>query len=176
MREIQLGRVWGRKNLVALVSDADYELVSQFNWSALPHRKTVYAHRTKGEDGHGQYMHRLILGLTDPRISTDHINGNGLDNRRENLRVVSESVNQFNRPKRGLRKDKEPTSRFKGVRKVHRRWQAQTQLHGFQYKLGSFATEEEAARAYDEKVLELIGEQALVGCALNFPMDELCQV
>lgn len=101
-------------------------------------------------------MHRLILGLTDPKIQVDHINHNGLDNRRANLRIASPSQNSWNtRPRGG-------TSRFKGVRLDHRRnvWTAQIGFQKKQIFIGVFKNEIDAAKAYNLKAVELFGERA----------------
>jgi hypothetical protein len=94
-------------------------------------------------------MHRLILN-PDKDLVIDHINGNGLDNRRENLRVVSRQINLFNRRTRG-----ESTSIYYGVFKQKDRPSYRCQVkHPILGRIygGSFPTEEEAARAYNELV------------------------
>ncbi len=74
----------------ALVDDEDYDQVSQFKWYAGKIRNTYYAMRTV--DHATQYMHTLITGY----VKTDHKNGNGLDNRKENLRETTDVQNQHN--------------------------------------------------------------------------------
>jgi len=106
-------------------------------------------------------MHRLIMG--NPQgMEVDHINGNGLDNRRCNLRVVTTSQNQANQHARRGR------SSFKGVFKQRSRWRARIHVQQKGINLGSFLTEEEAARAYDAAALHYFGEHA----CLNFPRQE----
>lgn len=103
-------------------------------------------------------MHRLLM--TSPTgTMVDHINGNGLDNRKENLRVVTNSQNLMNRGK-----NKNNTSGYKGVLwdKVRNKWIA---LIGFNNKniyLGRFFTKNEAAFAYNAKAEELFGEFAQI--------------
>src|SRR5688572_29872489 len=88
---------------IVLVDAEDLSLVRKHSWHASRKRTVVYA-RTSVKDGDGPNrrsmpMHRLILGVTDPRIEVDHINGNGLDNRRSNLRLATHADNSANRRK-----------------------------------------------------------------------------
>lgn len=157
MREIALPR-----GMVALVDDEDFALVSRRTWS--PSRNdgnggTFYA--VSGASPR-VLMHVLILG-SEPGTQIDHINGNGLDNRRSNLRRCSRAQNAANRAKqRGTF-----TSRFKGVSRLASGWRAYITAGRFIY-LGTFATEEDAARAYDAAAVEHFGEFA----RLNFPTME----
>jgi hypothetical protein len=102
-------------------------------------------------------MHKLLTGWPQ----TDHINGNGLDNRRCNLRPVTSQQNRANQRKtRG-------TSQFKGVylRRRERNWEAAIKVNRRRIYLGTFSSEVEAARAYDAAARHHFGEFA----ALNFP-------
>lgn len=100
MREIPL-----TQGMVALVSDEDYEKVSQYKWHAsLESRGTKwYACRRETIDGKRVKirMHRFVMGLPpgkdDPRV-VDHINHNSLDNRRENLEVITQEENMQRSP------------------------------------------------------------------------------
>jgi hypothetical protein len=86
----------------AIIDEEDFELISQYKWSATEpdHRRSIYA-RTNIKDTTGKYyterMHRIILGLEkgDGKI-VDHVNGDGLDNRKINLRISSPSDNAAN--------------------------------------------------------------------------------
>lgn len=108
-------------------------------------------------------MHRLIANPA-PHAEVDHWNGDGLDNRRANLRECSKSQNLANRGK-----NKNNPHSYKGVcfrpLSKKRPWTAQIQANGRRWALGHFASELEAARAYDAKAEELWGEFAF----LNFP-------
>jgi len=99
-------------------------------------------------------LHRLVMGAT-PGQMVDHINGNGLDNRRQNLRFVTSAQNNRNR-----RVKVGSTSRFKGV--SHRRdrgtWRAMITVDGRQISLGCFSDEVEAAFAYDTASLQHHGD------------------
>lgn len=156
------------KHHFALVDEADFDLVSQFTWHAQQERPTssFYAKRRfKDEDGvwRSGYMHRMILRLTDTAIQADHVNHDGLDNRRANLRPVTNQENQFNcRSRVGI-------SGFKGVIKASTgsAWRASITFNNKRYHLGSFHDPEDAALAYDAKARELFGEHAY----LNFPEE-----
>jgi hypothetical protein len=100
-------------------------------------------------------MHRQIMGAKEGQ-EIDHINGNGLDNRRENLRIVTRSQNLANRPA-----FKSSKSGYKGVRKNKNG--TGKMIYGLQ-----FDAPEEAARAYDRCALMFFGEHA----QLNFPTDK----
>jgi hypothetical protein len=98
-------------------------------------------------------MHRLIMGA-GPGQRIDHRNGDGLDNRRSNLRPTTNALNQANR--RRIRSK----SGFKGVSwdstKRERPWRAHITVNGRMKFLGAFATPEEAARAYDAATNEAL--------------------
>jgi hypothetical protein len=136
----------------ALVDDEDFEWLSQWRWH-FDHKG--YAIRDTQE--HTIYMHRLIANIPEG-LFTDHINGNGLDNRRKNLRPCNTAQNSANQR---IRKDN--TSGYKGVtwdteRKI---WAAQCHTVGRKHIfLGRFENIEDAARAYDKKAIELHGEFA----------------
>lgn len=152
----------------AIVDEEDYERVSRFKWYA--HREprkhgpdAFYAQRQNGKKE--ERMHRVILGLTDPKVDVDHINRDGLDNRRCNLRAVTQSENSRNM------ESIHGSSKYKGVgfSKSAQKWQARITKDYKAHYLGLFTSEEDAARAYDAKAMEIFGEFA----RLNFVYD--CQ-
>lgn len=159
MKEIPLSR-----GLVALVDDGDYERVVQVgSWYADPNRRTFYARHnywTPERKCKALKMHRFITGWD----YVDHINGDGLDNRRANLRPVTSAQNAQNRRRRS-----DNTSGFKGVSPGRGRgkWEATVYSAGQRHHLGTFLRPEDAARAYDSAAAELFGQFA----RLNFPKE-----
>jgi len=156
MREIPLTR-----GLVAIVDDADFDLVSRYKWYASPTNKgrSFYACRVATAGGRKKTvrMHRVISGITD-EACVDHINRNTLDNRRVNLRAATVTQNNHNR---GVRGDVP----FKGVRRNGKKFRAQIMANGKLFRLGTFVSAESAALAYDEQAKNFFGEFAY----LNFP-------
>lgn len=144
------------QGLYALVDGKDYEWLAQYNWHAAKDRNTFYAYRcirTLEGKQKRKPMHQDILGRV-PNLETDHINHNGLDNRRVNLRLVTTAENQQNqRPKRGY------TSKYKGVFRWKDKWQALIRHNKKRFYLGQFKTEIEAANAYVRKRKELCAEE-----------------
>ena len=151
------------KGKVALVDDPDAALVAAFSWQAVLCKGRWYARagRREGKRMIHTYMHRLLLGLPRRRPMVDHKNGDGLDNRRENLRLATSTQNAWNMESR-----RGSTSRYKGVSRAKRfGWQAQISVGGRNKHLGFFHSEEDAARVYDAKAAVLFGAYA----RLNFP-------
>lgn len=152
MKEIQL-----TKGKVALVDDEDYEGLSRFKWCAQKSRNTYYAVRNSSRDtngkGHKIRMHRVIMDTPDGML-TDHIDGNGLNNQRSNLRICTMAENQQNQGKQ-----QHNTSGFKGVSfHTHtKKWRACISVAGKQHYLGYFTTKEEAYEAYCKACIELHG-------------------
>jgi hypothetical protein len=146
-----------------LVDDEDYPWVSRFVWQPQPGSTTYYAvrlyHVGRGATRRGVplLLHRLLLPC-EPGCEIDHIDGNGLNNQKKNLRLVSTSQNQMNRSA-GLRNN---SSRYKGVsfNRKNGTWHAYIKAAGKRRHLGYFADEREAAFAYNKAAVELFGEYA----------------
>jgi hypothetical protein len=143
-----------------LIDDADYEKVSIIKWHVYQYGTELW-YASGGSKGHTIYMHRVIVDVP-AGMSVDHINGNGLDNRRDNLRVCLHQQNLSNQHhQRRL-----THSRYKGVTFNKNRasqkkpWIAQIKAFQKHYGLGYFATEIEAARAYNEAATRFFGEYA----------------
>ena len=142
------------KNKYALIDNEDLDLVSQCNWH---YTKTGYAQSNK------KYwkvlMHRFILGF--PKYNIDHINRNGLDNRRENLRFCNQSQNMANS---GIRKTNQ--SGYKGVtydkRNPNMKWVANLTKNYKHVYIGAFKTKEDAAMAYNIRAIKEFGDFAFL--------------
>ncbi len=147
-----------------MVDDGDLELVAAYRWHVFedPRAGGPYAiANTRRPDGRQTTvrMHKLITGYP----ATDHIDHDGLNNQRANLRPCDQHQNQGNQ-----RKGVASSSRFKGVtwNKLAGKWMAQIKVHRRSRYLGLFEVEEDAARAYDMAAQEAFGEFA----CLNFPL------
>jgi hypothetical protein len=147
----------------ALIDDIDVERVSQFNWSSFESRNTTYVRNRSKRIG-CPVLHRFILGITDDSVIVDHANGDGLDNRRSNLRVCSNQENCSNQRIRTQHNGKPKSSRFKGVtlmnKRFHHVWMSQIGVKGKIKRLGTYVTEEEAATAYDIAAMFYFGDFA----------------
>jgi hypothetical protein len=139
----------------AKVDDSDYEALSAFKWSASKPHNVVYVVRGVTVDGKQTTirMHQQILG---DAIAVDHIDGDGLNNQRANLRKCTDQQNGQNRRKTHGR------SKFKGVswHKGTRKWRATIVADGRQRALGYFDCEGCAAIAYDRAAKRSFGEFA----------------
>jgi hypothetical protein len=162
----------------AIVDDDDYEMLMEHKWYAdkdytIKSKDKFYVKRSPPRDSNGKQknipMHRQITNAPEG-MQVDHINGNTLDNRKENLRICTNQQNQMNRGRANNNK-----SGYKGVcyrkkkkdmiNEYSKPWQARIKHNQKQIYLGMYKTKEEAARAYDKKAIELHGEFA----QLNFP-------
>jgi hypothetical protein len=153
MREIQLSQ-----GKTTILDDEDYIRVSKYKWHYAEYMpgKGYAKTKNKGEGPALLRMHRFILGLSGNE-KVDHINGDGLDNRKDNLRIVNQSQNMMNT---GVRSTN--TSGFKGVcyDKRWSNWLAHVWKDGKQIYIGSFKEKEDAARAYNEAAKKYHGEYA----------------
>jgi len=142
-----------------IVDAEDYDRLSQYKWYASKCKNTFYACRVEG--GTTIRMHREIMRAPKGLIC-DHIDHNGLHNRKGNLRLCTNAQNCYNQQPCAT-----GTSKYKGVswHKCSRKWSARIRCDGKLYNLGDFDNEMEAAMAYDDKAVELFGEFAWP----NFP-------
>ena len=151
-----------------LVDDKDYDYLNKWKWWVVPNSAKLYAARHIYRSGKRtiEYMHRVILNLSyKDNTTTHHKNGDSLDNRRDNLMIVSIGDNVRYREKT----NKKCLSKYKGVTyipagrggRAKPKWQASIRKNTH---LGYFDSEKEAARAYDKRAKEIFGEFA----KLNF--------
>jgi hypothetical protein len=149
----------------AKVDPEDYPWLAQFRWHCKTSATAAYAVRTVTEAGRTRriYMHRQIMNTPD-HLVCDHVNHDGLDDRRANLRNCTTAQNNANRRPRAR-----TTSRFIGVSwdRARRKWAAHIKKGGKQKNLGLFDDEIAAARARDTAARKLHGPYA----KLNFPRD-----
>ena len=137
MKQIPLMSREGHIVAFTKVDDDDYGRVSQHVWR-LHRAGRGYAHRYSGNSH--IFLHREIMGISVGRVpEVDHIDGDGLNNQRGNLRLVSHSQNHQNR-----RATRVGTSRYRGVAVSRDRWRAFGKLNGVKYHLGMFHSEDEA--------------------------------
>lgn len=146
------------RGLVTIVNASDYDWLMQWKWHASSKNyvtRAEYFYINNEKKQKRIWMHRFIIDAPS-EMFTDHINGNKLDNRRENLRLCTKAENSRNVESiRG-------NSKYKGVCQHRRtkRWEAHI---GFEYKsiyIGSYGTQEEAALAYNGAALKYFGEFA----------------
>lgn len=148
------------KGKVTLVDDDDFEYLNQWTWFTVESHKTFYAVRTDyptPSKGVRIWMHKEILRLNDPNLYVDHIDRNGLNNQRSNLREATRSKNMVNRSNFINSK-----SKFKGVSwdSQRNRWKVYVVNDGVKNFVGRFKSETEAALAYNEACKKIHGEFA----------------
>jgi hypothetical protein len=145
MKEIILSN-----GLIALVDDDDYSRLSNFSWFAMPRRNTNHAAR-KDNSGWGKYryrkniyMHTDVMGITPDNLVLDHIDRNGLNNQKANLRFVTYSQNAVNseRNERGH------------IERHGRKWRVRVKREGIRIEIGSFYTHESATKALEDFLCE----------------------
>lgn len=154
---------------VVLVDDIDYLMISKYKWTVKQKpNKRYYALRSSQKSDNLSIwqkttisMHQQILNF--PKKQIDHINHNGLDNRRSNLRICDQTQNNAN-----SRLPITNTSGYRGICfcKQTRQFMAQINYHKHRIYLGRFNDPIDAAKAYDQKAIELFKEFA----SLNFPL------
>jgi hypothetical protein len=139
----------------AIVDESDFYILSQNRWKF---NNRGYAVRLKREDGKCKTisMHRVILNALPGQI-VDHINGDPLDNRKSNLRIVNNSQNSWN-----LRTPSSSSTGYKGVtsEKKTGKYVAHITFKNKTIKLGTFESKHDAARMYNFWANDLFGEFA----------------
>ena len=145
---------------VAMVDDEDYYWLSEWNWFAVKIKNNWYGKRNgmKLRTGHKpqQYLHRVVMRVTDPDIKIDHIDHNGLNCQKYNLRPCTKTQNDYNKRKR-----EGTTSKYKGVSFCTDKNNWQMAIRCGKIRITKrFDKEEDAARAYDTLAKEHFGEFA----------------
>jgi hypothetical protein len=168
-RRVRYGYIFRRIPLTqgkcAVVDPEDFERLNRYKWHVNKAKNTYYAirriHIAKNKWKHIK-MHREILDPPD-HLYVDHINHDGLDNRKANLRTATPCQNSYNR----IHFTKNPSSKYKGVswNKHKKKWSVQIRYDGKSKFIGFFDNEIEAAKAYDRVAKEYHKEFAV----LNFP-------
>lgn len=146
------------RNQIALIDESSESLVAPFRWCVVRSKKTDYAIRHVSKSSKMLYMHRIILGLGHGRApEVDHIDGNGLNNLRKNLRLATHAQNMHN-----ARNRTDNSSGFRGVHweKRRQKWVAACMTNGVSNFLGYFDKKEDAIAAYADFVTENRGEFA----------------
>lgn len=144
------------KNKRTVIDDEDYEYLNQFKW----HFSSRYAMRKIWLKDEKRYksipMHRLILN-NPKNLDIDHIDGDGLNNQKSNLRACTHAQNLINRPKQ-----KNNTSGFKGVywNKWVNKWFASIMVNQKSINLGFCSSKEEAAKIYNDAAIKYFGNYA----------------
>lgn len=160
MREVKLQN----SEKVAFVDDTDFDEVNKRKWFIYKNKNTYYARTYEGR--RSIKLHRFILKLHEgDKNQVDHINGNGLDCTRINMRITTVGQNNMNTLSRA-----NSSSCFKGVSRINKMvsktWRASIQVDGKTFDLGHFEDEEEAAKAYDKVARQLHKEYG----TFNFPV------
>lgn len=141
------------KGAVTLVDDDDYEALKDIRWNLSAFGYAVHRQWLKKEKKYVTlWLHRLI-NKTPDHLQTDHINGNRLDNRKENLRSCTPKQNQGNSGR-----NKNNTSGYRGVSGKRGKWRAYISDSGRFIHIGTFVTKEEAAEAYNATAQKLFGD------------------
>lgn len=138
----------------AIVDIDDYDKIKGYNWVNDCRRNNTISY-SKQSNGKRKFikLHRLILGIDDKKILVDHINGDVLDNRKSNLKVVTAQQNMFNR-----KKSKNCKSGFNGVRFRHKKWVVQIGFNGKCIHIGQFDNINEAIKARKEAEEKYFGD------------------
>jgi hypothetical protein len=153
----------------ALVDDENFEWLNRWNWVYGCRGYAVRTIHIKSREGKRKtimvWMHREVA-KTPQGFQTDHINGDRLDNRSENLRIVTSQRNKWNSSM-----PFNNTSGYKGVSKRNNKWEASIHLNDKKFHLGYFSTKEEAANAYNEVAKQNFGDYSKLNQIQNIVFE-----
>ncbi len=162
MKEIAVSRGY-----VAMVDDEDFDRVSMYRWYPVTKGRVVYARtylRKKEKNGGKRIsMHALLLPVSEG-FTVDHVDGNGLNNQRSNLRPATKAQQLQNCPKHNTARKLD--SAYKGVTEIRGAWFARLRDRGKLYMEGPFREEYDAAQAYNFMAEEHFGEFARMNTPL----------
>jgi len=160
-KTIGVNSKWGPQEVIVDYEDKD--ILEQYSWRLWSSDRyhTCYVTACYKEEGikRNKRLHRIIMNPPDNMV-IDHINGNGLDNRKSNLRITTQAKNNRNARKRKNAK----TSEYKGVHfcSTFNKWKAQIQINKKKISLGYHLTELEAAEAYNQGCIKFHGNYGIL--------------
>lgn len=138
------------KGYITVIDDEDYKKICHCKWQVWIGKNVLYA-----VNRNGKKMHRLIMDAKDGE-SIDHKDGNGLNNKKSNLRFANKHFNAFNNTKHTT----SSSSKYKGVDKNEGRWRCRICVYGKSIFIGRYNFEEEAGKAYNKEANKYFGEYA----------------
>jgi len=157
MKEIPIKQLKTDVVAYAQIDDEDFDKIAARKWTLT---NMGYVQSTNN----GTRLHRLIMGITNPKIGIDHIDHNKLNCQRSNLRICNQSQNGGNRIKNSINNGKPLSSKYKGVywNKEKRKWGVSVKFQKNRIFLGYYPIEEQAALAYNSCAKKKFGEFALL--------------
>jgi len=140
----------------AIIDDEDYPIVAKYKWCTADDGKGHLYAKTRGGSREIR-MHNLLMD-TPSGLFVDHIDRDGLNNRRSNLRIATKAQNNIN----SLRRAKNKKSKYRGVAYNGGKWVATIYVNRRRIPVGRFVLEEDAGEAYNKTAIKLYGEFAVL--------------